>query len=193
MSRFSRYDTDEERLPQGMSRVGYDAESQTYTYRDADGSYWEGAPGAEYGHLTRVSGGSCPNSDNDDNSDDRAPFIPGSGEPPRLEPWELEQQSWRQAWAPLLNFFVLVGLFLIGVIWLLYHFKRTPPERIECGGLGEAAYRIHKGDTCWAIANRKGTSVEDLLGSNSSLDCDRLKVGSWICVPAGNGNVASKL
>ncbi|KAJ3532019.1 hypothetical protein NM208_g8625 [Fusarium decemcellulare] len=49
MSRFSRYDTDEERLPEGMERVGYDADSQVYTFRDADGSYWESAPGNHRG------------------------------------------------------------------------------------------------------------------------------------------------
>lgn len=34
----SRYDSDEERLPEGMERIGYDADTETYTYRDADGS-----------------------------------------------------------------------------------------------------------------------------------------------------------
>jgi hypothetical protein len=54
MSRFSRYDTDEERLPEGMQRVGYDADTQVYTFRDADGSFWESAPGNQYGQLTKV-------------------------------------------------------------------------------------------------------------------------------------------
>lgn len=54
MGRWSHLDTDEERLPDGMKRVGYDADTQVYTYRDTDGSYWEGAPGAEYGKLFRV-------------------------------------------------------------------------------------------------------------------------------------------
>jgi hypothetical protein len=42
---------DDYRLPSGMQRVGYDADTQTYSYRDADGSYWEGAEGARYGKL----------------------------------------------------------------------------------------------------------------------------------------------
>lgn len=49
------YDTDEERLPEGMIRIGYDADDQVYTYRDADGSIWEGAPGCKYGGLTKIS------------------------------------------------------------------------------------------------------------------------------------------
>lgn len=54
MGRWSHLDTDEERLPEGMSRVGYDADTQVYTYRDAAGEYWEGAPGVQYGKLFRV-------------------------------------------------------------------------------------------------------------------------------------------
>jgi hypothetical protein len=42
---------DESRLPEGMQRVGYDASTQIYSYRDQDGSYWEGDPGARYGVL----------------------------------------------------------------------------------------------------------------------------------------------
>ncbi|KAG6361958.1 hypothetical protein INS49_010187 [Diaporthe citri] len=53
-SRFAEYDTDEDSLPQGMTRIGYDADTETYTYRSADGSIWEGSPGSRYGNLTRV-------------------------------------------------------------------------------------------------------------------------------------------
>ena len=55
MNRWAHLDTDAERLPEGMKRVGYDANTQTYTYEDARGSPWEGAPGAQYGRLRRAS------------------------------------------------------------------------------------------------------------------------------------------
>ena len=55
MGRWSYLDSDEERLPAGMVRVGYDADTQTYTYRDRNGTYWTGAPGARYGELRRIS------------------------------------------------------------------------------------------------------------------------------------------
>jgi len=42
---------DSYRLPEGMTRVGYDADTQTYTYRDERGNQWEGAPGNRYGTL----------------------------------------------------------------------------------------------------------------------------------------------
>jgi hypothetical protein len=44
---------DNYRLPEGMQRVGYDADTERYTYKQTDGSYWEGAEGARYGTLRR--------------------------------------------------------------------------------------------------------------------------------------------
>ena len=51
MGKWSDYDTDQERLPSGMRRIAYDADTQVYTYRDKDGSLWEGAAGATYGTV----------------------------------------------------------------------------------------------------------------------------------------------
>jgi hypothetical protein len=60
MGRWSHLDSDDDRLPPGMSRMGYDADTQTYSYRDSDGSYWEGAPGCKYGKLHRVQNAAPP-------------------------------------------------------------------------------------------------------------------------------------
>lgn len=54
MGRWAYLDTDKERLPEGMTRIGYDADTQVYTFRDATGSLWRGAPGCRYGKLFRV-------------------------------------------------------------------------------------------------------------------------------------------
>jgi len=69
MGRWAYYDTDLERLPEGMERIGYDADTQQYTYRDSDGSIWNGASGARYGSLTKVSNGRRTNN-TANNSDD---------------------------------------------------------------------------------------------------------------------------
>ena len=44
---------DEYRLPEGMKRVGYDADSGKYFFRDKEGHIWEGQEGAQFGELTR--------------------------------------------------------------------------------------------------------------------------------------------
>ncbi len=44
---------DEHRLPEGMKRIGYDADTQKYRFRDTDGTVWEGQEGSEFGALTR--------------------------------------------------------------------------------------------------------------------------------------------
>ena len=36
-----------------MKRIGYDADSGRYFFVDADGSYWQGEPGEQFGEMTR--------------------------------------------------------------------------------------------------------------------------------------------
>lgn len=170
MSRFSHYDTDEERLPEGMQRVGYDADTQVYTFRDADGSYWESAPGCQYGRLTRVSG--ARNSSSSD--DDREPFLIAEHHEPSL--------SWRHEMRPLLHFFLLIGLFLVALFWFLHWRAKEEDVKALCES-GWEVYNVQKGDTCWGIAQGRGVSVEELMGGNGGLVCERLGVGEAVCVP----------
>ncbi|KAG6374883.1 hypothetical protein JVT61DRAFT_3355 [Boletus reticuloceps] len=55
MGRFSQYDEDEYRLPEGLQRIAYDADDQCYTFRDRSGRLYQSAPGARYGVLNPVS------------------------------------------------------------------------------------------------------------------------------------------
>ncbi|KAI0013556.1 carbohydrate-binding module family 50 protein [Xylariaceae sp. FL0662B] len=166
MGRWSHYDTDEERLPEGMQRIGYDADTQTYTFRDADGSIWESAPGNQYGPLFRVS------TAHDDH--DISQPVPHHTVP---QP----KNSWRREMMPLLNWFLLVGLFLLIVFWFIISpTKRADP--LTCGDQS-TPYKIKSGDTCWAIAEDKGVSLEALMQENQGLNCDKLAVGGTICVP----------
>ncbi len=162
MSRY--YDSDEERLPEGMTRVGYDADTQVYTFRDQDGSLWEGPPGSRYGHLTRVSG-------------------PSPSQPPQQQQPQapLQRRPWRQEYMPLLNFFLLIGVFLLGVFWFMGFTIQpsTPPP--ACGH--RPSHTVEPGDTCWDIAKGNGISLDELRGANEGLDCDRLSVGSIVCLP----------
>ncbi|KYK61073.1 uncharacterized protein DCS_02214 [Drechmeria coniospora] len=174
MSRFSRYDTDDERLPDGMTRVGYDADTQVYTFQDADGSYWESAPGCQYGHLTRVGDGPS------DDAADSEPFLVSDG------PCEAQerQMSWRHELMPLLNFGLLVGLSLLLLFWYLRWSAQRGDKaaQVKCG-VDSDVYTIKIGDTCWAIAKDRGVSVDEILQRNFGLVCASLNVGSRICLP----------
>lgn len=175
MSRFSRYDTDEERLPDGMTRVGYDADTQVYTFQDSDGSLWEGAPGCQYGQLTRVGHAPDPEDDND-----TAPFLASEH--------SYHQTSWRAELMPLLNFGLLVGLCLMLLFWYLHYAaspsdsdEETAPE-LSCPN-DNAPYTIQKGDSCWGLANERSITVDDVVALNPGLDCEKLLAGSGICLP----------
>ncbi|RGP74549.1 peptidoglycan-binding domain-containing [Fusarium sporotrichioides] len=58
MPRVQNFDTDRGRLPEGMTRIGYDSETGVYIFRAADGTLWESAPGIQYGELTPVGASS---------------------------------------------------------------------------------------------------------------------------------------
>ncbi|KAK8083783.1 carbohydrate-binding module family 50 protein [Apiospora saccharicola] len=210
MGRWSQYDTDEERLPEGMVRIGYDADDQTYTFRDTnDGSIWESAPGSQYGRLRRVSGPSNSSSTGQTggnggvNHPNEGGYSDGDAPPPPYDDhldaedggpddsWSGNQQvSWRADMMPLLNFFTIIGLFLIGVFWFLHKTVGTgsgnegegAPMVPQCAA-GAHTYSITSGDTCWEIADRRGLEVDDILGENKGLDCDKLAIGEVICVP----------
>ncbi|KAI0351310.1 hypothetical protein OH77DRAFT_1429843 [Trametes cingulata] len=54
MGRWTQYDEDSYRLPAGMVRIGYDADTGQYRFRDRDGSVWDGPSGSEYGPMRQV-------------------------------------------------------------------------------------------------------------------------------------------
>lgn len=152
-----------------MTRVGYDADTGRYTFQDEDGSYWESASGARFGLLTRVGDGPA------DDDDDTAPFLAGRSH----SQWEI---SWRHELMPLLNFGVIIGVALLLLFWYLHAAAGSDKKvDVKCP-IGTGPYTIHKGDTCWAIAEGKGIDVEDILKANPNLNCDALPVGSQICL-----------
>ncbi|TGJ87736.1 hypothetical protein E0Z10_g1061 [Xylaria hypoxylon] len=177
MARWSEYDTDEERLPEGMQRIGYDADTQTYTFRDVDGAIWESASGNRYGQLRRVNDTTPPSYGEDDESSPTQPLTYAGPEESG------DGTSWRQEMMPLLNWFLLVGLFLLVVIWFISRGSKGSTEVVRSCDDDAAPYKIKAGDTCWAVAEAKSVSLDALLENNEGLDCDKLSVGETICVP----------
>ncbi|KAF8065291.1 hypothetical protein FPV67DRAFT_1671563 [Lyophyllum atratum] len=55
MGRWTQFEEDSYRLPEGMKRIGYDADTKVYTFRDRNGALYVGEPEADYGTLTPVT------------------------------------------------------------------------------------------------------------------------------------------
>ncbi|KAJ7507402.1 hypothetical protein B0H11DRAFT_202767 [Mycena galericulata] len=54
MGRWTQFDEDSTRLPEGMKRIGYDADTSRYTFSDREGNIYMGPAHEEYGFLTLV-------------------------------------------------------------------------------------------------------------------------------------------
>lgn len=207
MPRRFDYDNDEDRLPDGMVRVGYDADTQVYTFRDTDGSLWEGPPGCQYGHMTKVADAPKPPSrmvnfdveagdadaDTDadaaheappsyDESEAAMPFLNHAAYAPRDQAGGSMAKHWRAELMPLLNFFMILALFLVGLFWFLGWM--TSSKSLSHCGPGSHAHQIQSGESCWSIADMHQIELDKLRNANEGIDCDLLRAGGTICVPA---------
>lgn len=215
MPRRFDYDTDDERLPDGMVRVGYDADTQIYTFRDTDGSLWEGPPGCQYGHMTKVADAPKPtttavatpmspldveagDADADaaheappsyDESEAAMPFLNHNAYAQRAQQggdgrWDgdVMARHWRAELMPLLNFFMILALVLVGLFWFL-GWMTTSKTLSKCGP-GSHAHQIQRGESCWSIAEMHHIDLDQLTAVNEGVDCGLLKIGGTICVPA---------
>lgn len=173
---------DSQRLPEGMQRIGYDADTQSYIFRDVDGATYTSAPGARYGELTRVSSSSSSLSTHEyDLSNAPARTFEEMEERKRVV-----DKGNREAVRMMLPFalLVLVFMFLLfklvgGGAWA----DGAPKQVLDCGQ-GSHQIEVDKGDTCWEIARDHGLGVEDLLAlrGNERVVCERLRIGMGICV-----------
>ncbi|KAF8178157.1 hypothetical protein K438DRAFT_1844678 [Mycena galopus ATCC 62051] len=66
MGRWTQYEEDASRLPEGVKRIGYDADTARYKFCDCDGNLYLGPPHEDYGSLTLVGKTSPPPSSSDD-------------------------------------------------------------------------------------------------------------------------------
>jgi len=83
---------------------------------------------------------------------------------------------------PLFNFFLIIGVFFIGLVWYLHGLVGSNYEiPAMCKDVSEA-YKVKTGDTCWDIAQSRGLDLSELLKENDGLDCNKLVVGSTICI-----------
>ncbi|KAJ7236422.1 hypothetical protein B0H12DRAFT_1238496 [Mycena haematopus] len=66
MGRWTQYNEDSTRLPVGMKRIGYDADTARYTFCDREGNIYMGPAHEEYGLLSLVQETSSAASPTDD-------------------------------------------------------------------------------------------------------------------------------
>jgi hypothetical protein len=178
---------DEERLPEGVERVGYDADTQTYTFLDrTTGRHYESAPGARYGVLNPVGvQNRTLYTDRLASQDYYDKSSIGFIERLRLKA-QIKRDN-KESLRLLLPFALLVLVLLMLLFWFVNSgtaLGTDHPAQIQCGQGGHAV-QIQKEDSCWAIAKAHGLGVEDLLklAGNEGVDCDKLTVGSQLCVP----------
>ncbi|GJE89635.1 carbohydrate-binding module family 50 protein [Phanerochaete sordida] len=190
MGRWTQYDEDEYRLPEGMQRAGYDADTGKYYFKDRAGKVWEGPEGAQYGELKPV--GSKPvvlhETPEDDEDLEAAGRRPDGYQPLALDAGAASRPVRgmnSQAYRTLFPFFMIVIVALL-LVWRLvgphFHDDSGTPQVSFCTG-NTTAYRVQAGDTCWDISQGHSFSLKRLRDANQGLDCDRLTPGEIICLP----------
>ena len=164
---------DAERLPEGFQRIGYDADSQTYTFRAPDGTIYESSEGNRYGELYPQG---------------QRPLL---SEPEVQAHNEQLKRSNSESVKMMLPFALIAVVFLLFMLQFLGRASSgsgagadVGHPQITCAD-GAHAVMIEKGDTCWKVADAHGMGVDELLGmeGNQGLDCDALEIGQWMCVP----------
>jgi hypothetical protein len=167
-----------------MQRIGYDTDTERYTFRDANGNLFESEPGSRYGE-----------------------FRPAGHEPPQstsyTPPKDIEERNLavdrnhRAAVRTMLPFALLIFVFLLLVFRGFnggFGFGGGGSDKmradhgisqiLDCHN-GNRQIQIEKGDTCWTIAEGHSLGVDELLElqRNADVDCDQLRIGQGMCVP----------
>jgi hypothetical protein len=98
----------------------------------------------------------------------------------------------REAVRTMLPFALLVLVVLLLIFRFLYSSssgssnsgtdERT--SQVHCAQ-GHRALQVEEGTSCWEIAQGGGLGVEEFLElqGNERVNCQRLRVGGWVCVP----------
>ncbi|PCH34330.1 hypothetical protein WOLCODRAFT_135647 [Wolfiporia cocos MD-104 SS10] len=185
MGRWTQYDEDEYRLPAGMQRVGYDADSGKYYFRDREGALWEGAEGAEYGEMRMVSHAPIATGGQDELGDvEAAPSRVDGYQPLATDPDDAGAHNSASSRGPGSPYRMLFPFFLLALRLAFYRPRvdSPPPDVGLCPGTS-VPVAVQAGDTCWKLAHSRNFTLEAFLGLNPTLDCNGLMPGQTVCVP----------
>jgi hypothetical protein len=192
MGRWTQYDEDDYRLPEGMKRIGYDADSGRYYFRGSDGNIWQGAVGAQFGELTEVN--SLPASvalegasDDDQCGDDleASPRIRNGNymllsedhSQPIIPRTTVNVGSYRT----LFPFFLIIAVVLL-LIWRLIVSPGLSTPTKKCPE-GTSSHWIQPGDNCWELSRQHGWTLEKFKEANPKVVCDPITPGTSVCLP----------
>lgn len=189
MGRWSQYDEDDYRLPEGMKRVGYDSDSGRYYFRDADSTYWRGAQGEYFGEMTKVEDSEVPNTilpGNNDGYDLEASPRPRNGDYEMVldeehRPMAHNARVSVDSFRSLFPFFLIIAVVIL-LIWRLvippglWTPARVCPE-------GTSLHWIQPGESCWELSSHHGWSLEKFKEANPKVVCDPLMPGTSVCLP----------
>lgn len=182
MGRWTQYDEDDYRLPEGVKRVGYDADSERYYFRDREGLVYQGPEGSEFGELKLVSeiSSSIPQEVDEDSDLEAAPAGTDGYRILALDENGTRYNPRGGAYRTLFPFFLMIAVVLLLVWRLVLLPTRIAP--VPCPST-TLSYIVQPGDTCWDIANDHNSSLDKLLIVNPKVDCDKLMPGERVCVP----------
>jgi len=196
MGRWTQYDEDDYRLPEGMKRVGYDADTQKYYFKDQGGALWEGAEGTEFGELTKVGHNTVHFAANSTEDDDDVEARPDGYQALATDADAVPHKHRvdnTNAYRTLFPFLMMVFVALLLVLRLVApHASSEDPVVTMCSGYAHA-YRVKEGDTCWDIAQSRGFVVQDILDANPGLECKLLTPTEIICLPDSKTASSSSL
>jgi hypothetical protein len=83
--------------------------------------------------------------------------------------------------------FILIVFACLLLVWRLvlapsYSPAPAPAPTPVCPDNTEP-YAIRDGDTCWALGQARGLSVDQVIRANPGLECTRLRPGQRVCLP----------
>ncbi|KIM69911.1 carbohydrate-binding module family 50 protein [Scleroderma citrinum Foug A] len=192
MGRWTQYDEDDYRLPEGVKRIGYDADSGRYYFRDREGLLFKGPEGSEFGELVQVSDLpiSVASEVNDDHGDLEAAPTQRNGYRPLAVDEHGTQHALRGgSYRPLFPFFLIIAVVLL-LVWRLT-LLRTHVTPAPCPST-TTPYIVESGDTCYDIARRHNTTLDKFLIVNPQIVCNKLMPGDRVCVPDEGSSISRR-
>lgn len=186
-NRYTHYDSDAYRLPEGMRRVGYDADTQQYTFRDSQVCLWCLCNSYTFltihagllhrrarlvGLFSVFFGPQCVSANEYGGRLTYTSPLRGNERDDDIEFTPPSFTAVNSPYRPLLPFFLIVAVVLLVLVKFIYSGSSTHCKHGE--------YTISKGDTCWGIAMSQHVPLDQL---QQSLPCNALIPGTRICLP----------